>query len=296
VNKISNKWLPGYIALGVTWGCSFLLIKYSLLSLSPVGVAFFRGFFGALVLLIILLITKQKLPNKLNHWLHLSVVAFLLNSAPGFLFAYSETLVSSALAGMHNATTPIMSVLFTFIIFREQKITGNQLLGILVGFGGVGLLSSFWNQVDGTHWTGIFALLLATSCYGISYPYSKRYLSKLEFSSISLATAQVMCSVVMLSPFLFFSKIQTATFTLQSTLAILALGGIGSGVAYIWNFETVRLAGASIASSVTYLTPVFAVIVGFIFLSEKLNTLQMVGGLLVLISAAMIQNRIKVIR
>ena len=292
----SNSWLPGYIALGITWGSSFLFIKWGLLSLSPVGVAFFRGFIGGLTLLIYALATKQKLPKKIREIGHLVVVALLMNTIPGFLFAVGETHVSSVAAGIINATTPLMTVLVISAAFREQKININQGFGVIIGFVGVLLVTNILdNSASGTI-VGIFELLIATFCYGIAIPYSRKYVSPLPYSSTSLATVQVCSSAVVLSPFLLIKSPLDHPWSAKSLLGILLLGAVGTGFAYIWNFRNVKIAGAVVASTVTYVTPVVATILGVLLLKEKIQVVQLLGGLLVLISAALVQGRLRLVK
>lgn len=290
----SKRWLPGFIALGVIWGSSFLFIKVGLESLTPVGVAFWRGVFGGITLLFLCVISKTGLPRKIKEWGHLTVVAFLLNSAPGFLFAYGETKVSSVLAGLLNATTPIMTMIVVLIAFRDQKITRDQIAGLVVGFAGICLIAGIFDGVYIHNWSGVGALLLATFCYGIAFPYSRRYISPLAYSSTALAAAQVTCSVLILSPVAFFSGTSHGPWTTKSLMAMLILGALGTGVAYILNFSNVKLAGSAIASTVTYITPVVATILGIGFLGETFKFSHLLGGILVLISAALVQGRIKI--
>ena len=292
MNSKTNSWLPGYIALGITWGSSFLLIKWGLLSLSPFGVVFFRGLFGGLTLLIFALVTKQRLPRKPKAIAHITVVALLMNSIPGYLFAVGETHVSSVTAGIINATTPLMTILVITLAFREQKININQGLGVLVGFFGVLLVTDvFTNKVSGD-WIGYVELLTATLCYGIAIPYSRRYVSPLGFSSTALATIQVCASAVVLSPILFFTTTFESEWTAKSFIGMLLLGSIGTGFAYIWNYRNVTIAGATIASTVTYVTPVVAAILGVLLLNEKVHLIQYIGGAFILFSAALVQQRI----
>ena len=107
---MSKAWLPGFLALGLVWGASFLFIELALESFTAIGIAFLRGFLGAMSLLIVIVVTKQKLPRVGKHWLHIAVVALLLNTVPGFLFAVGQQYVSSAIAGILNATTPMMTL------------------------------------------------------------------------------------------------------------------------------------------------------------------------------------------
>ncbi len=292
----STKWLPGFIALGITWGASFLFIKWGLLSLNSIGVAFMRGAIGGATLLIYCLATKTKLPNKVREWGHIAVVAMLLNAIPGYLFAVGETHVSSVMAGLLNATTPLMTVLVISVGFREQKIDRNQGLGVFIGFFGIILVTGAFSGLSSNSWRGVIELLGATLCYGISFPYSKRYVNVLDYSPRSLAATQVSISALLLAPFALIHGITHAPWSAKSIWGILVLGALGTGFAYIWNFRNVRLAGSLIASTVTFITPVVATILGIWLLQESFKFTQVIGGVCVLLSGALVQKRIRLLR
>jgi len=291
----SKSWLPGFIALGIVWGSSFLFIEWSLGSFSAIGVAFLRGALGALSLLVMVAVMRVPLPTKAIEWMHLAVVATLLNAAPGFLFAFGQQYVTSVMAGILNATTPLMTLLVMWLVFRAGKLTANQVLGILLGFGGVALVSGVIHGLGENKLVGVLALLSATLCYGLSFPYARRFVTPLPYSHASLAAAQVTSSAVILLPFALFGGIVAAPVTTQALVGVGLLGFLGTGFAYIWNYRNMKLAGSAIASSVTYITPVVAAVLGVLFLREHLSWDQVAGGLLVLVSAALIQGRITVI-
>ncbi len=254
-----------------------------------------RGAIGGATLLIYCAATRTKLPNKWREWGHIAVVALFLNAVPGYLFAVGETHVSSVMAGLLNATTPLMTVLVISIGFREQRIDINQGIGVLIGFFGIILVTGALSGLSTNSWHGVVELLCATFCYGLSMPYSKRYVSGLNYSSRALAATQVTCSALLLAPFAFANGITHAPWNEKSIWGMLILGAIGTGFAYIWNFSNVRLAGSLIASSVTYITPVVATILGIWLLKESFKITQVLGGLCVLFSAALVQKRIKLI-
>ena len=287
-----DSWLPGFIALGIVWGSSFLLIKWGLLTLTPVGLAFVRCSIGASALLIFALVTKTKLPNKPMHWFHLAVAALLLNAGPGYLFATSETHVSSVMAGLLNATTPLMTIVVISFGFREQKINADQMIGVIVGFLGIAILTGALTGLHGNDGKAISGLLLATFLYGVSAPYSKRFLTQLDYSSTALATGQVLSAAVLLAPFAILGGVTHSAWNTKSLWGMLLLGAVGTGFAYIWHFRNVRLAGSAIASSVTYITPVVATILGIWLLGEPFKISHLVGGGLVLLSAALVQKKI----
>jgi drug/metabolite transporter (DMT)-like permease len=290
--RANNSWLPAFIILGITWGASFLFIKWGLVTLTSVGVAFMRGFIGAVTLIIYCLVTRTPLPNKLVHWGHLAVVALFLNAGPGFLFAYAETHVSSVMAGLMNAATPLMTVLVVSVGFREQKINMNQGIGVVIGFAGIVLVTGALSGLSGGDWKGIIALLCATVGYGISMPYAKRHVAVLNYPGPSLAAAQVTCSVLMLAPIALTVGITHSAWTGKSFSGMLILGAFGTGFAYIWNYKVVRAAGSVVASTVTFITPVVATILGIWLLNESFKITQLIGGALVLLSAALVQKRI----
>lgn len=290
------RWLPGFLALGVVWGSSFLFIELALESFTPAGIVFLRGLLGALSLAIIVMARRDRLPGRGRHWLHIGVVALLLNALPGFLFAVGQQWVPSSLAGIVNATTPLMTVLVVALAFREQRPTANQVLGIGVGLVGIILVTNILDRFEGLTVLGVGVLLVATLSYGIAMPYAKRHVAPLPYSPYSLATAQVGVSAVITLPGALATGVMSGTLTQPALWGLLGLGILGTGMAYVWNYRNIELAGSVIASSVTYITPVIAVILGVLFLRESLSVTQMVGGALVVVSALLVQERWRPLR
>ena len=291
----SRAWLPGFFALGIVWGSSFLFIEWALQAFTPVGVAFLRGALGSLSLLAFAAVLKVELPRKPIEWFHISVLAVLLNAAPGFLFAFGQQYVTSVMAGILNATTPLMTLLVMTLVFRAERVTANQIVGLVAGFFGVALVSGVLHGLGENKIIGVAALLGATFCYGLSFPYARRFVTPLRYSNTALATAQVTASAVILLPFALIGGFVSAPLSVTPVIGVVLLGVLGTGFAYIWNYRNMKLAGSAIASSVTYITPVVAAVLGVAFLGEHLSWDQVAGGLLVLLGAAMIQNRLKLI-
>jgi drug/metabolite transporter (DMT)-like permease len=288
-----SSWLPIYLALGVVWGCSFIFIKLGLEFLTPFGVAFGRCALGALTLLAWAKYKGIALPKSKKMLLHLWVVSLLLNVIPGILFALAQTEVTSILAGIINAVTPLMTLLAIMVVTRDEKPKLYQVAGILIGFIGVLTVLGAWKGLGDNPLWAILILLAAVTCYGFSFPYSRRFVLPHKLAPESIAAGQVTLGALTLLPFFIYDGIEKYEYQTAPILAMLALGVFGSGFAYIWNFKVMALAGSSIASSVTYLTPVVAVIVGIIFLQESIYWHEPVGALIVLLGAAIGQNRIK---
>ncbi len=286
-----KSWLPPYLALGLVWGCSFIFIKLGLEFLTPFGVAFVRCALGAITLLIVVKLMKIDLPKEKSTWYKLWIVAMLLNVVPGILFAYAEMHVTSVLAGIINATTPLATLIVMLIAFREEKLKAEQVYGLLLGGLGVMVVLGIWQGIGDNQLTGVIALLIAVTCYGISFPYSKRNIIPLGLKPEAAATTQLIMAAITLLPFYLYDGISQDNYRPANIFAMLALGILGSGFAYIWNFSIIAAAGSSIASSVTYLTPVVAVFVGWLFLGEVIVWHEPVGALLVILGAAVSQGR-----
>lgn len=291
--KKSSSWLPIYLALGFVWGCSFIFIKLGLEFLTPFGVAFGRCALGALTLLAWARYKGISLPRSKRLWAHLWVVSILLNVIPGVLFALAETEVTSILAGIINAVTPLMTLIAIMVVTRDEKPKFYQVLGIGIGFIGVLTVLGAWQGLGDNPLWAILVLLFAVSCYGFSFPYSRRFVIPHKLPSESVAAAQVTAGALTLLPFFLLDGIAKDEYRPGPILAMIGLGVFGSGFAYIWNFKIMEIAGSAIASSVTYITPVVAVIVGILFLQENIHWYEPVGALIVLLGAAIGQNRIK---
>ena len=286
-----KSWLPAYLALGLVWGCSFIFIKLGLEFLTPFGVAFVRCGLGAIALLIVVKLKKISLPKDKSTWRKLWVVAMLLNVVPGILFAYAELHVTSVLAGIINATTPLATLIVMLIAFREEKLKTEQIYGLLLGGLGVMVVLGIWQGIGDNQLTGVIALLVAVTCYGVSFPYSKRNIIPLGLKPEAAATTQLIMAAITLLPLYLYDGVSKDYSRPANIFAMFALGILGSGFAYIWNFSIIAAAGSSIASSVTYLTPVVAVFVGWLFLGEVIVWHEPVGALLVILGAAISQGR-----
>lgn len=288
-----KSWLPGFIALGTIWGLSFLFIKVGLEWATITGIPVLRASLGALTLVVWSLVTRAQFVKQPQYWAHIAVVAFLLNAFPSVMFAWAETLVSSSLAGILNATTPLMTALAILFIFRGEKLKTGQIVGLILGFLGVIILSGQIGNSAPENPFGIALLLLATASYGIGFPYARKFLSDTGYSATSLATAQLIATVVLVSPLAIAQPMFHTSASLMPALSIFLLGALGTGFAYIWNFRTISLAGSAIASTVTYLAPVISVIAGWLILSEPLHWYIWLGACVILFSAALVQQKIR---
>jgi drug/metabolite transporter (DMT)-like permease len=282
-------------AVALLWGASFLFIKVGDRAFAPLQVAFARCSLGALALLVMLAIRRERLPRGRETWTHLFLIAVLFNSVPFALFAWGETEVSSVVAGISNATTPLYVLLVSLVVLPDERPTRDRVLGLAVGFAGVVVVLGPWRDIGG-QLLGYLACLAAAACYGIGYPYTRRFLAGRRESAVSLSAAQVLCGTVQLALVVPWATAAPQRFPLDAVLSMVVLGAGGTGIAYVLNYDLIRRAGAQIASTVTYVVPLFSTVLGVVVLGERLSWNQPVGAAVVLLGVALTQGRVSLRR
>lgn len=286
-----KTWLPSWIFLTIVWGMSFYFIKISGSNLSPLQIAFGRVALGALTVLIILLIIKQKLPNTKKAWVRANIAGFLQHTAPFALIAYGETQITSVLAGIANAATPLWTALFSMAFIPKDRISRNEYLGVLTGFVGVLVLIGIWEGNSGENdLLGILAVVVATACYGGVVIYTRAKVTELGFSPSSFIGAQLSASAIQLLILcLIFTSVPTQISS-STWGAIFFLGIFSTGLAFPLVYKIIRDVSSLAAATITYATPIVSTIAGVIFLSEGLHWYQPIGAALILVGVGLVQG------
>lgn len=285
-------WRLAFLILAAIWGASFLFIKVGVEELAPLQVAWIRCAIGALVLLAWLAVTRDRLPRDRRLIGHLAVAGLLFCSVPFSLFAWAETEVDSVVAGIYNAATPLMTLLFLLLLVPSERPTGERILALLVGFVGVLIVLGPWDAAGGGPVLAQLACLAAAGCYGLGFAYLRRYVSGRAESGVALSAAQLSWATVQLAPLALLGGVPGRLST-DVVGSMLALGALGSGVAYVLNYRILRAVGPSTASSVTYLIPLFSTAFGILLLDEALTWHQPVGAAVVLLGVALSQGRLR---
>jgi drug/metabolite transporter (DMT)-like permease len=286
-------WLPGYLALAAIWGSSFLFIKVGISELHPLYVTLGRVASGALTLVVILAFLRHRLPRDPRVWGHLAVVAAIGVAVPFTLFGYGEQRISSVLAGIWNATTPLVALPMAVLAFRTEKMTARRAVGLGLGFVGVLVILGVWQGVGGTGLTGQLMCFGAALCYGFAIPYQRRFLARRPESGLALSAGQLMLATAMLAvvaPLVAGPPTAPMALSADVIASVLALGALGTGIAFVLNFRVIRLAGATTSASVTYLIPIFATLIGVAVLGEDLAWYQPAGAAIVLLGVAVSQG------
>ena len=285
-----------YLLLGLVWGGSFFFTKIGLHALTPTGVVFWRLFIGALALLVFIVIRRSPLSKNWKIWALIGTGGLFMHSIPFTLFAYAQQNVTSILASIINGATPIMTLLAILIFFRSEKISREIVIGLLIGMAGLMVVLAVWQGFGENDPVAVGAMVLAICCYGIGGPFIKRFITPLNLPNEVAAFGQVGGAAVFMLPVYLTGPLVVGEISADVVLAMLALGAIGSGLAYIWYFQIIKVAGSAIANSVTYITPLVATFLGVLLLSEKLHWYEPVGAVVVIVGAMISQGRLRLNR
>ena len=279
--------------LALLWGANFLWIALALRGFTPVQLTFGRMILGAAVLLPIVILRRERLPCDVTTWSHLAVAGLIANAAPYLLFALGETRISSGAAGTLNATTPLWTLALAVVLRQEPRPSSAQMAGFLLGFAGCLVMFSPWRDSGLDLLGGTYCLMAALS-YAISYIYMRRYLTPRDITPLTLSASQLLTATAWTALSLPFGHpSHTSSPGLLPWAALLVLGLLGTGVAYIINYALIRSEGASGASVVTYLVPVVSLTLGTPIAAEPLSPSLIAGAVLVLAGIVLSRKRAK---
>lgn len=290
-----------FAAMGTVWGASFLFMKVALEGVSFGQVSWTRLVLGAIALGLIVAGRRLPLPKERVVWLHFAVVGVVGSAIPYSLFAWAEQHVTSGVASIYNATTPIMTALLATLAFRVERLGRRQLAGIALGIVGVVVIIGPWRLAPSAEaaasgeplleLAGQLACLGAALCYGITFGYLRRFLTHRGIPGVVTAFMQIgmgAAAMLVATPFLATGPV---SLDLPVVLSLVVLGVVGTGLAYLWNMNVLLAWGPTVTSTVTYITPVVGVALGILVLGETLHWNEPAGAVLVLLGVLLAQGR-----
>jgi drug/metabolite transporter (DMT)-like permease len=290
---VARSGLPRIALLALIWGSAFLWIKLADRGFSPVEVTLGRLVLGAAVLFAIVLARREKVPRSRRLWAHIAVAALFGNAVPYLMFALAEEHVDSSTAGIINATTPLWTVVLALAIRHQKSVTSWQVAGLIAGFAGAVLIFTPWRTASGLVSAGGLECLAASVSYAVSYIYMDRFLARRGIGPVVLSACQLATAAVMLAIALPVSGAHAPHVTAESVTALAVLGIAGTGFAYVLNYQIITSEGATAASTVTYLLPVVAIVLGVLVLNETITVTILAGIALVLAGVALTRRQTK---
>jgi drug/metabolite transporter (DMT)-like permease len=271
------------LLLAAIWGGSFLFMRISAPVLGPAVLIEYRVLFAALFLAAVGLVLRKRLDLRAN-WKHYLMLGFFNSALPFLLFAYGARTLTASVLSVLNATAPMWGALIG-ALWARQAITARTGLGLLLGTAGVALLVGF-DDVSTLPGAGIAvaAALAAALCYGIATQYAKSAKSVEPFAN---AHGTMWAATLFVLPALPFFP-APASPTPGVWAAVLALGVLCSGIAYLIYFRLIAEVGPTSALTVTFLNPVFGILWGALFLGETVGWHTLAGSGIVLVGTALV--------
>jgi drug/metabolite transporter (DMT)-like permease len=277
-----REWVPDFVLLSVLWGSSFLFMREGAHEFGSFSTAWVRVTLAALILTPVL-VWRREVPVLVVHW-RKAMSAGLLNAGiPFACYAYALMHINTGLTSILNATTPLFGALIAWF-WLGDKLTAIRALGLALGFTGVVLLASDVpggiSFKEGGSWLAVAACLVATFCYGISGSFTKRYLQNVP--SLVTTTGSLWGASLGLGIPALFTWPDVAP-SLHAWAALGIAGLLCTALAYVLFFRLMTRTGPARAMTVTYLIPVFANLLGVIFLDEVV-THWMMGCAVVIVA------------
>ena len=269
--------------LAAAWGASFLFMRVAVVEFGALPTAAVRVAVAAAFLLPLLWL-RGLVPQLRQHWKAVFLIGVLNSGIPFALYCFALLSITTGLSAILNATVPMFGALIAWLWLKDRP-TGSRVLGLAVGFAGVAMLAwdkaSFKPDASGIApaWA-VLACLAACLCYGIAASATKRFLSGVP--ALVMATGSQMGATLALAlPALWLSPARMPG--LHAWLAVLAVGVLCTGVAYVLYFRLIEQAGPAKALAVTFVVPVFALLYGALFLQETVTGWMLLcGGVIVL--------------
>ena len=257
------------VLLALIWASAFFNIKIATYSFGPVTIAFLRVFFGAIPVLLLCYYKDIKIEAFSKDWYWFALIGFINLVAPFFLIAYGIKSVQSNLAAILMSTTPLSSTVLGHFYTKNEKFNFIKTFGILIGFSGILYLFSDNLLIDENNFFSALLILLGSTCYVIGGVLTLKISKK---KNENVTGSILIWAVIILIPLVsFIEQPWNVIPRLDSTISVIYLGLVSTGVAWLLRFRILVNNGLIFQSQVSYLIPIFGTILGYIFLQELIT-------------------------
>ncbi|MDA7441999.1 DMT family transporter [Candidatus Pelagibacter ubique] len=254
------------VVLALIWASAFFNIKIATESFGPITIAFLRVFFGAIPVLLLCFYKKIKIEAFSKDWYWFAIIGFVNLVLPFFLIAYGVKSVQSNLAAILMSTTPLSSTILGHFYTKNEKFNLVKTFGILIGFSGIIYLFSDNLLINDSNFISALLILLGSTCYVIGGVLTLKISKK---KNENVTGSILIWAVLILIPFVYFiEKPWNLVPSVESTISVVYLGMVSTGVAWLLRFKILKDNGLIFQSQVSYLIPIFGTILSYIFLKE----------------------------
>lgn len=280
------------VLLGIIWGGSFFFARIAVAEMHPLVLVLFRVAIAAVALQLYLAVAGPSFRLALPHWRGLLLLGILNNAVPFSLIFAGQTVLGAGLASVLNATTPFWTLLVANALTADERMTWNKLAGVLLGIAGtaVMILPGLTAGLGGPVWAK-FALIGASMSYALALMLARRLRA---VPAPVMATGQLTASTLVMIPVVLAVEGGSGLFDASAGVwaAVVALAVVSTAFAYLLYFSIIAKAGATNASLVTLIVPVSAILLGTLFLGERLSALEILGMVIILCGLLAIDGRL----
>lgn len=281
------------LTLAILWGPSFLFIKIAVEEIDPITLAALRIGLAAILLNLYVIPIRGTFVKNWKFWKDVTISGFFAQGLPFVLINWGEQYIDSALASILNGLTPIFTLLIANFAIQEDRMTTPKIIGTAIGFIGLIVLisPSFKEGLSGSL-MGILAVSIAAVSYGIALVYSRIHLKGAP--PLSAPASQLLMTSLYLIPMAWLIESpDLSNVSMEVYSAVIVLATFGTALAFVIYFMLIERTNASFVSQVTYLMPIFGVILGFVFLDEHIFIEAIIGGLMILLGIVIINRSVQ---
>ena len=267
--------------LAIIWASAFFNIKIATYSFGPVTIAFLRVFFGALPVLLICYLKKIKIEAFSKDWHWFALIGFINLVAPFFLIAYGVKSVQSNLAAILMSTTTLSSTVLGHFYTKNERFNLTRTIGILIGFSGIVYLFSDKFLINENNFGSALLILLGSTCYVVGGVLTLK-ISKKKNENVT-GSILIWATIILIPLVSFIEQPWNTVPRLDSTISVIYLGLVSTGIAWLLRFRILTTNGLIFQSQVSYLIPIFGVILSYVFLREIITTKVLISLIAVII-------------
>ena len=267
--------------LAIIWASAFFNIKIATYSFGPVTIAFLRVFFGAIPVLLICYLKKIKIEAFSKDWHWFAIIGFINLVAPFFLIAYGVKSVQSNLAAILMSTTTLSSTVLGHFYTKNERFNLTRTIGILIGFSGIVYLFSDNFLINENNFGSALLILLGSTCYVVGGVLTLK-ISKKKNENVT-GSILIWATIILIPLVSFIEQPWNTVPRLDSTISVIYLGLVSTGIAWLLRFRILTTNGLIFQSQVSYLIPIFGVILSYIFLREIITTKVLISLIAVII-------------
>ena len=282
-----------FFSLGIIWGSNFIYMKWASDFISPLQIVFLRVLFGFIPVFVYSFVNKNLKLSDLKYSIHFFIMSLLGTTIYYYFFVKASSLLLSGIAGALSGSIPIFTFILALLFIKEEKVNNFKILGICLGFIGVVIIARpFEVDMFNVNIEGILYIILGSFVLGSSFIYAKKFIVPLNLHYSVLATYQLGFALIVLFFVTNFDNINSIYSNTHIFIGIiLGLGLLGTGVAYIIYYFLIESLGAIVASSVTYLPPIVALTIGYIFIGENITILDCIATIFIFLGVFLINKK-----